>query len=86
MWTAIPAIVVSRRGARLRDAVRLRAARTRARARPVDAGTDCSAIPGAARARPVDAGTDCSAIPGAAIVWRHCDKNATTRPNFDLRQ
>ncbi len=65
MWTAIPAIVVSRRGARLRDAVRLRAARARARARTADAGTDCSATP------------------GAAIVWRHCDKHATTRPHFD---
>ena len=36
-WTAIPNIVVSRRGARVRDAVRLRAARARTRARTADA-------------------------------------------------
>lgn len=88
MWTAIPAVVTSRRGARLRDAVRLRAARTRARARPVDAGTDCSAIPGAAivSAAIPSAAIPGADVPGAAIVWRHCDKNATTRPNFDLWQ
>ena len=50
-----PGNLVSRRGARLRDAVRLRAARARARARTGDAGTagtcaghsgaDCSAAP-----------------------------------------
>jgi len=62
MSTAIPAIVVSRRGARLPDAVRLRAARARARARAVDAGTDCSSTPGPA------ACTDFSSTPGAAIV------------------
>jgi len=61
MSTAIPIIVVSRRGAGLPDAVRLRAARARARARAVDAGTGCSFTPGAA-------GTDSSSIPGTAIV------------------
>jgi len=57
MSTAIPIIVVSRRGAGLPDAVRLRAARARA----VDAGTGCSFTPGAA-------GTDSSSTPGTAIV------------------
>ena len=68
MWTAIPAVFTSLRGARLRDAVRVRAARTRARTRTEDAGTDGSATP------------------GATIIWRHCDKHATTRPHFDVRQ
>src|SRR5206468_10094210 len=80
MWTAIPAIVVCRRGARLRDAVRLRAARARARARArtADRGTagTCTA----------DSSTDCSAILAIALVWRHRGKHATTRPHFDVRQ
>ena len=61
MSTAIPAIVVSRRGARLPDAVRLREARARARARAAGAGTGCSFTPGAAA-------TGCSSTPGTATV------------------
>ena len=73
MWTAISGSVISRRGARLRDAVRLRAARVRARARTGDPPT-------------ADTRTAYSVTPGAIIVWRHCDKHATTRPHFDVWQ
>ena len=72
MWTAIPAIV------------------------SLVAALACAMLFGCAQperapepappTRTADAGTDCSATPGAAIVWRHCDKHATTRPHFDVRQ
>jgi len=48
MWTAIPAIAVSRRGARLHDPIRLRTSRARARTRAANTGADCSTAPVAA--------------------------------------
>ena len=46
----------------------------------------CAQLERAPEPATAEAGTDCSATPGAAIVWRHCDKHATTRPHFDVRQ